>query len=72
MDDEQYSEAINAFLIQSESEIDKNELSEILYTMGEKLGFPYPVDSVSIDQAILLWRIVKTLKSKSLPDELIL
>jgi len=72
MDCGQYFEAINAFLIQSEPEIDKNELSEILYTMGEEVGFPDSVDSVSIDQAILLWRIVETLKSKSLPDELIL
>ena len=47
-----------------------DELDNILYTVSEKIGFPDYVDTVSTDQAIFLWQLIETLKTKKPPKEL--
>lgn len=49
-----------------------NQLYHILFLIEEKIGWPDYVDSVSEEQAILLWKIIETLKDKEIPDKFII
>lgn len=48
----------------------KGNLSEALYSLGEEGCFPDYVDSVSEEQAVLLWRVVEKLRKSKFPCEL--
>ncbi len=49
--------------------VNKSDLEELLYTFKETGLFPDDVDSVSVGQAILLWRIVESVRGESpLPE----
>lgn len=53
--------------------VNRQALNEILYSFRECIGFPDYVDSVSEDQAILLFRIVERIRilgDLELPEEL--
>jgi hypothetical protein len=50
----------------------RRELSEVLYTVSELGLWPDSVSSVSEDQALLVYQVVLAIKSKDLPDELVL
>ena len=45
-------------------------LDSILYTVSEKIGYPDYVDTVSVEQAIFLWKIIETLKTKKPSEKL--
>lgn len=53
-------------------DVDSKDLKELLYSLSENRLFVDDVDTVSLEQAILCWQIIETLKSKKLPDELVM
>ena len=50
--------------------IKKRDISEALYSFEENNLFPDYVDSVSIEQAILCWKIVQRVRLSGFPKEL--
>lgn len=44
------------------SDVPKGDLSRALYTMSERHMWPDDIDSISIEQAILVWRLVEAVK----------
>ena len=48
-----------------------NQLCHILFLIEEIIGFPDYVDSVSEEQAILLWKIIETLKYKEVQQRIL-
>lgn len=65
-----YQNELDRFLGPEEPLSDQEDLTELLYTISEMIGWPDSVNSVSPEQAMLCYKIVHTLKSKNLPDSL--
>jgi hypothetical protein len=50
-------------------EVDGCDLDDILYTISEGRGFPDDIDSVSVDQCVVCWKIIERLRANRLPKE---
>lgn len=51
----------------------ERQLTEVLYTLGECGMLPDDVDSVSNEQAILLWKAVEAIRlAVNIPDNIIM
>lgn len=65
----QPDEALRVFIGDKEPGVDARDLSAACYTASEKRMWPDYVDSVSLRQAIMCWRLVEALRGGRLPDD---
>jgi hypothetical protein len=67
-----YKKLFDDWLIENPELLAKSDLSNALYTMCEQDLIIDSVNAVSPDQALLMWRLVETLRVKRLPEDLVL
>lgn len=70
-DHEEHFDACLEYLGDSQAKkVNDRDLSEALYTFSELNIFPDAVDSVSIEQAIMIWQLVEQVRKNGFPEEL--
>jgi hypothetical protein len=58
------------FASEAAPDVQLKQLSEALYAISERSGWKDEVDSVSVEQALYLWRVVEKVRKHGFPKAL--
>ena len=59
-----------SFLVGKPADLNEKDLENLLYFVSEQYLWMDDIDSMSPEQAIMVWRVVESLRGRKLPDKL--